>query len=261
MRTHRSRFVSGSMTMALAMVLLSWSSPAATVWYLGHSGFAVEIGQKLLVFDYTPDQGSASSAPNGGGLGDGVIHLDDLRGKDVIVFTSHAHGDHYNPVILGWEEGTSSIHYVFGWRAGDNPRHHYLEGPRATVEIEGVKVFTVNSSPDGVPEVAFLVEVEGLWIYHNGDHYTSGTDDLDYLTGLTSRVDVAFLPGVARFRDTWVEKEILFVERFNPGVVFPMHLGRREGDAEAWIRILRENGLDPTVLAPMKRGDRFHLGG
>ena len=32
----------------------------------------------------------------------------------------------------------------------------------------------MNSAPDGIPEVAWLVEVGGLWVYHNGDHYLEG---------------------------------------------------------------------------------------
>lgn len=254
------------MAMLSALLLGTWEAscqefPAsvspATAWYLGHSSFAVEVGAKVLVFDYTLSQGTPSADPRGGGLEDGVIHPADLAGKEVLFFTSHAHGDHYDPVILNLGSEAAATHYIFGWDAGDDAGHHELIGPRASLELDGVRVFTVNSSPDGIPEVAFIVEVEGLWIYHNGDHYTAGTDDLDHLATLTSRVDLAFLPGVARFRDTWVQKGILFLERFHPSVVFPMHLGGREGEADAWLRILRDAGLNPNALVPGHRGDRF----
>ena len=64
--------------------------------YLFHSGFAVETGAHLLIFDYYKD------TPRGGKLADGVIDPAEVSGRDVVVFASHSHGDHYSPVIFGW---------------------------------------------------------------------------------------------------------------------------------------------------------------
>ena len=46
---------------------------------------------RLLIFDYYKD------TPRGGKLADGVIDPAEISGRDVVVFASHSHGDHYSP--------------------------------------------------------------------------------------------------------------------------------------------------------------------
>lgn len=244
----------------LSPVLIGAMQIPSTVWYLGHSGYAVRVENRLLVFDYTQNQGSPSASPGAGGLADGLIDGSDLEGLEVFVFVTHSHGDHFDRVIHSWASGVGEVHYFFGWAAGSDSGHHSLVGPRATAAVDGVRVWTVNSNPDGVPEVAFLVEVGGLWIYHNGDHYTPDVDDLEYLSSVTPRVDVAFLPGVARYRNSWVEKGISFIERMNPGIVFPMHLANREEGFREWAAIVNREGFTPEIRFPRARGDRFEIG-
>jgi L-ascorbate metabolism protein UlaG (beta-lactamase superfamily) len=231
-----------------------------TVWYMGHCGFAVQVGARLLVFDYVPNLGTPSPTPGAGGFADGVIEGADLRGLEVFVFASHDHGDHYHPVILDWDDGGRGIHYFFGWQEGDDPSHHYMLGPGATVEVDGVRVYTVTSEPDGIPEVAYLVEVGGLRVYHNGDHFTEGPEDLEYLAGITPEVDVAFVTGVPMPGARFFEKGMAFLERFRPGAVFPMHQGGREEVLEAWAAVPAERNMGLNVLLSRARGDRFEVG-
>lgn len=53
--------------------------------------------------------------------------------------------------------------------AGDDSSHHYLVGPRAELKSGGLEIATINSHHSGVPEVAWLVKVDGIVLYHNGD--------------------------------------------------------------------------------------------
>ena len=53
------------------------------VTFLGHSGFAVQAGSLLLIFDY-----ETGELP----LEDGIERL--------IFFVSHRHQDHFNPAIF-----------------------------------------------------------------------------------------------------------------------------------------------------------------
>ena len=64
------------------------------VTYIGHSGFSVDFADVMLVFDYW--------------AGDITIPDD----KPVYVFASHAHHDHFNEEIFGWERSGVDICYI-----------------------------------------------------------------------------------------------------------------------------------------------------
>jgi L-ascorbate metabolism protein UlaG (beta-lactamase superfamily) len=243
------------------------SLPSATVWYLGHAGFAVKVDHKLLIFDYVPKLGTTSTDADADGLDDGYIRPSDLEGLEVFVFVSHHHGDHYHREIFTWKNKVKKIHYFFGWlgtwEAENYPDHHHMAGPRATAEVDGVRVFTVNSKADGIPEVAYLVEVDGLWLYHNGDHFTQDDEDLEYLAQITSGLEMAFVTNATGDEGRRLtEKVIRFLERFQPRVVFPMHRGFRGGEEEAheeFAEMLTRRGMTLDVRLPRVRGDRFEV--
>ena len=48
-----------------------------------------------------------------------------------------------------------------------------------------------------MPEVAFLVKVDGLVVYHNGDYMMDYRADFPYLQQHAKRVDLAFVLGVS----------------------------------------------------------------
>ena len=76
------------------------------IWYLYHSGFAVKTAEHLLIFDYWKER------PKGKGLDSGVVDPSALTDENVIVFASHAHGDHYNRRILSWGETIPNLRVV-----------------------------------------------------------------------------------------------------------------------------------------------------
>ncbi len=234
-------------------------SAAITVWYLGHCGFAVRVNQKLLVFDYVSDRGSPPGHPNAGGLDDGYIQPGDLDGLDVYVFVTHSHADHYDPTILQWAGGTASIAYFFGWKAGDDPAHHYLVGPRATAEVDGIRVYTINSHHSGVPEVAYLVRVENIWIYHNGDYRQDYLSDYEYLSTLTSHVHLAFTAGLHDERWQYTHQAHYLMEHFRPDALFPMHHGGAEERGAEFARVMARRGYDTFIPVPRRRGDTWRI--
>jgi len=227
------------------------------VWYLGHCGFAVRVGAKLLVFDYLAERGTPSADPDAGGLSDGTIEPADLEGLEVFVFTTHSHGDHYDPVILGWEEEVDDIHYFFGWEAGENPTHHYLVGPRATAEVGGIQIYTINSHHSGVPEVAFLVHVDGRWIYHNGDYRQEYIPDFEYLSTLTDLLDLVFHAGLTNEEWQYTHQALYLLEHFTPGAFFPIHNGGNEEEGAVFSRAMADRGFDTLIPVPRRRGDRW----
>ncbi len=84
----------------------------ASVWYLGHSGWAVKTKNHLLIFDYSP-MGSKSTELS---ISNGYVIPSEIKDQNVFVFVSHAHADHYDPEILDWENSIENITYIFGWK-------------------------------------------------------------------------------------------------------------------------------------------------
>jgi len=236
-------------------------TPSLTVWYLGHCGFAVQTGNKLLVFDYLSDRGTPSTDPEAGGLDDGIIEPADLEGLQVYVFVTHSHSDHWDPRILEWERAVPDIHYFFGWEAGENPRHHYLVGPRATATQGALEIYTINSHHAGVPEVAYLVQVNGHWIYHNGDYRQEYLQDFEYLATFTDHMDLVFHGGSTDEQWQYTHQVYYLMERFHPDAFFPMHYGGNEEEMAGFAPAMARRGHDTNILVPSRRGDRWEIGG
>jgi L-ascorbate metabolism protein UlaG (beta-lactamase superfamily) len=235
----------------------------ATIWYLGHCGFAVRTARHLLVFDYQERRDGPQPRARTGpaGLDYGRVAPAELAGDRVRVFVSHSHEDHFDPVIFGWRKAVADIAYYFGWKASEDPENHYLVGPRATYAGDGLEVLTINSHHSGVPEVAFLVKVDGLAIYHNGDYRMDYRADFPYLQKHAPRFDLAFVLGVSDESIQYGQQNRDLFERFKPGAVFPMH-------AEAGARMYHEfadafRARIPgfQVMVPERLGDRFEYRG
>jgi L-ascorbate metabolism protein UlaG (beta-lactamase superfamily) len=232
-----------------------------TVWYLGHCGYAVRTGTKLLVFDYLSERGTPAADPRAGGLDDGIIEPADLDGHQVYVFVTHSHSDHWDPRILEWEPEVEDIEYVFGWAAGADPRHHYLVGPRATATLDDLEIYTINSHHSGVPEVAYLVHVDGHWVYHNGDYRQDYLPDFEYLGTLTHHMDLVFHVGLTDEQWQYTRQGYYLMEHFHPDAFFTMHFGGNEEEMADFPPVMADRGYDTNILVPGRRGDRWEIGG
>lgn len=236
----------------------------ALIWHLGHAGWAVRTKAHFLIFDYWEEQ----APPTTPSLSNGYINPEDLRDLRVTVFVTHSHGDHFDPVILEWEDALTDFHYVFGWQASDDGDHLCMTEERDVRRIDGLEISTINHSFDNIPEVAFLVTVDGLTIFHSGDHGTVGDElnpvfksNIDYLAGLTEGVDLAFLSVFGRRGGGIVNLGDLYtVERLEPQVTFPMHRGRDPRTYADWVQAMKQEGVRATLQHATKRGDRFRYG-
>ncbi len=219
----------------------------AIVWSLGHCGFAVKTRSRLLIFDYFS---RGWPRPDPASLANGFVDPEEIKDLDVVVFVSHAHGDHFDPAILSWRPVVRSIGYVFGWNARQGERTVDLAGPRATAALGGMEVYTVNDEHDDVPEVAFLVKIDGLAVYHSGD-YMGALDaypnDMAYLLEKAGTVDLAFIEKVGQ------------AASLKPRVVIPIHAYNREYFYGAFAREAASLGLPSRVVCPENKGDRFEL--
>ncbi len=204
----------------------------AEVWYLGHCGYAVRTAGHLLIFDYqeSRDGRTPKVRPDRPALASGWIDPREIKDLKVRVFVSHSHTDHFDPAIFTWKETVPDIAYFFGWQAADDPSYHYLLGPRAELASGGLEIATINSHHSGVPEVAWLVEVDGLVIYHNGDCLPSDpAAEHAFLKTKADTVDLAFVFPVTAPNERYTVQEEDFFRKFRVRAAFPMHASA--GDA------------------------------
>ena len=113
------------------------------VTYLYHSGFAIEDEQALYVFDYYKGE-----LP--------VI----AKEKQMYVFVSHRHKDHYNSEIFDWEKEHPNILYILSddVEAESAPNRIFVK-PEQKIRTGELKVETLRSTDEGV---AFLVTCKDL---------------------------------------------------------------------------------------------------
>ncbi len=243
----------------------------AEVIYLNHSGWAVKTSGHFLIFDYWQGRGSGGTERS---LKNGYIDPAEISDENVIVFVSHSHGDHYDRIIHEWEGKIGNIEYVFGWRATRGPDHHCITGERQSLKVGDAQIDVVNHRIDGVPEVAFLVRVDGITAYHSGDHgFYKGSQtelyesNIDYLAGLTDKVDLAFIMAVdgggriTKYTPTIIEGAFYTAEKLNVQVLFPMHGGGFEHYYGEFFELAKTKNINYTVFPASKRGDIFHYKG
>jgi L-ascorbate metabolism protein UlaG (beta-lactamase superfamily) len=259
--------VVSSTTSTNAQTLPDRNDDEATVWYLRHSGWAVRIGDALLVFDYQESMGmdDVSSATERT-LENGFIDPAEISDLDVYVFVSHAHGDHYDPVIFEWQGEIERLTYFIGWQeepeshcerfVGANADCHTMAGLRATAELDDLQVYTIDSFHNDIPEVAYLVR-HGDWVvYHNGDYMADYITDHAYLKTFSDHIDMAFVQGVPSHRWSHLARAVHLASEFDVPVLFPMHFRDREM-CDGFVADVAAEGVSAEVICPTVRGQRF----
>ncbi len=245
---------------------LPLESGEAAVWYCGQSGWAVRTRNHFLVFDYIPG-GRCSDDPC---LANGRIHPAEIQGQNLSVFVTHAHNDHYDPVIFDWSKAIEGADYYLGQppasvpgKVADPPEYVLLE-PRVRKKMDGVDIATIKSTDGGV---GIVVRVDGLTIYHAGDHANrtkeleaAFTEEIDYLAGRALSIDMAFVPITGcGFRDPEaVEKgTYYFLEKISPKVMFPMHGADNEYLYTEFAQKAEKRDLSTYFCCAENRGDHF----
>ncbi len=237
-----------------------------TVRYLYHSGFAVEFNDTVLIFDYYSDESENEIRS----LSTGVIEPSEIKDKRVMVFSSHKHPDHFNPVILSWKTNLPNVQYFL---SSDIPKKYHSEfthilKPNQVYEESGLKIQTFKSTDAGV---AFLITLNGINIYHAGDlnwwHWDEESkawnNDMaarfKYEISLLKEIniDIAFLTADPRQEEAELLGLNWFIDHVNVKTVFPMHFW---DDYTIMDRIKKEAQNKPDlnkVRLISKRGEAF----
>lgn len=236
------------------------------VWYLGHSGFAVIIEDTLLIFDYYLDDSNSDAHS----LNSGVINLEEIKDKRVLIFSSHAHPDHFNPVILSWKEKLPNAELYLS--SDISKKNHsdlvnYLK-PNTIHTESNFTIQTFKSTDDGV---AFLVTLFGIAIYHAGDlnwwHWDEEPEDwnnnmaasfkreIELIKG--TPIDIAFLPADTRQEAFSLLGATYFLEKVSVKEAFPMHFWEDYSIMDVIESEAQSNPILKKIRKIEKRGDHF----
>ncbi|MFC2099280.1 MBL fold metallo-hydrolase [Candidatus Bipolaricaulota bacterium] len=237
----------------------TYASREVEVRYLGANGWAVIVANRVLIFDYQEQTDPSPPPRSERNLANGYIQADELAGYDVSVFVTHSHFDHYDRVIHGWEAELESVKYFFGWQAGTNSDHLYLDEWRESAAVGPMEVYTIYSHHSGVPEVAYLVLVDGIAIYHNGDYKADFEADFAYLRTLTDRIDIAFVIGHPFENHQYFQQAVLMADLFDVASIFPMNVEGEARRCHETADLLADAGVESTILVAESRGEMFVL--
>ena len=193
------------------------------VTYLAHSGILVELKDYYYIFDYYK----------------GELPLLDKE-KDVIVFCSHSHNDHYNPLIFDLlDKWGMRYQAILANDISDENRlskikHSFVKPDECYQFDGGIQVETLLSNDSGV---AFIVITDEGMIYHGGDlndWYWEGEPEEEnrelrtiYHTEIGKikgrHFDVAFVPLDPRLEAHYADGLLYFLENVDCDAVFPIH--------------------------------------
>ena len=130
------------------------------VTYHYNSGFSVRVGGTLLVFDYW--EGENGKLSDVGRLNPAILSAY----EQVLVFVSHAHPDHLDPVIYDWRDKVPNVTYVVSSDLPIGKRGRRIAPLEEMTLTQDISVKAFDSTDLGV---SFLVTAYGMTIFHAGD--------------------------------------------------------------------------------------------
>ncbi len=198
------------------------------ITYIRHSGFLAELDGLYLLFDYIKGP------------------LPELsEDKDLLVFVSHRHEDHFSPAIWDLADCYPRIRYILSDDIWQNqvPDRHFCRtefmDPGMTLTLEeggGTRITAFHSTDEGV---AFLAESGGHTLFHAGDLNNwrwSGESkawnnnmnanyhrELEKIREYGIVPEAAMLPLDGRQEEWFYLGLHEFMETVGAGTVFPMH--------------------------------------
>ncbi|MDD3882870.1 MAG: MBL fold metallo-hydrolase [Eubacteriales bacterium] len=226
------------------------------ITYYFHSGFSVAIDDTFLLFDYW--LGEEGDLPQEVRLTESRL----AKYKNVIIFVSHCHPDHYDEAIYDFR-ALPNVTYIISADAPVGSRGKRMaRGDKLTI---GNVNITAYGSTD--PGVSYLAEIDGMRFFHAGDlnfwHWRKEStlkeiekaeadfgECLKELDGV--KMDVAFFPVDPRMGEMYDAGATTFIYQIKPRLLFPMHWQRRAEVAVDFAR--RQTNRNTEIVALTKAG-------
>ncbi len=232
------------------------------VTYYLHSGFSAALNGTLLVFDYW--LGEQQELPESKRITPEYLK----QFREVVVFISHKHPDHLDPVVFEWRKSTEVTYVVSYDMPIGTPGKRMSPGDSITIS-ENVKVQAFDSTDLGV---SFLVDLCGIHIFHAGDlnfwHWREESTlkeideaEEDFQKAMAplkgQPIDLAFFPVDPRQGRMFDAGATTFILAVKPRVLVPMHFWARAEIAKEFAR--RARSRETEVVAMTAWGEQIRL--
>lgn len=201
------------------------------IYYIYHSGFAVELKKNILIFDFYKFNENKKVEK--------IFFIDNFlrkNNKKIYIFSSHSHYDHFNKEIFKWLEINEDIKYILSDDIKTyKHKNFYFTREGKNFKLDDLEILTFGSTDLGS---SFYVNVENKNIFHSGDlHFWHWEDDtleeqktmyekyisiVRQIKGLAS-IDYAFVPVDPRLGVNTFEGVEIFYKELKPKVIIPMH--------------------------------------
>lgn len=239
------------------------------LYYIYHSGFAIETKNLMLIIDYYKDSDIKKSDQ-------GIIHTQLLKTKKPIyVLSTHAHHDHFNPEILEWKKDNSKIKYVFSQdildlKLAKEEDANYLNKGE-TFDDDNLSIEAFGSTDQGV---SYLIHIDNKLIFHAGDlnnwhwkdessiEYSQSAENW-YLKELSDiyrkhkTIDLVLFPVDQRLKTDYYLGAEQFICKIQSRYFAPMHFDEDYKGANAFARIAKAHNT--IFLEINERGQTFNI--
>lgn len=205
------------------------------VEHIFHSGFTVETENLYLVFDYY--KGNIS-----------------LKDKETIIFSTHSHGDHFNPIIFEWRDTKKDISYILSSDINIEYKDEKIHtmSPYEELSLDGINIKTFGSTDMGV---SFLVNIDNINIFHAGDlnwwYWEEDTEKeklnmekafKEEISKIKNfHIDIAFFPVDPRLESAFSLGGEYFIKEVEPKYFIPMHFGDKFSITTDFIHKVEES--------------------
>lgn len=239
------------------------------VYYIYHSGFALETDSLMLIIDYYKDSDDSN-------LESGIVHSQLLNTKKPIyVLSTHAHHDHFNPEILRWKQTNPKIKYIFSrdildLKLAKKEDANYLCKGEA-FEDNNLSIEAFGSTDQGV---SFLIHIDNKLIFHAGDlnnwHWKDESSAEEsqfaenwYLEELTDIyrqykvLDLVLFPVDQRLQTDYYLGAEQFISKIHTRYFAPMHFDENYKAANAFADVVKK--YKTTFLEIKEKGQTFNI--
>lgn len=236
------------------------------ITYIEHSGFLMEWETCYWLFDYYKGT---------------IPELD--KNKNIFVFASHKHEDHFNPVIFKLSEKYPDTRYILSSDIKLTPRkiemlgitddileHIVFVKPYHEYSMSEIDFRTLKSTDCGV---AFLIHYQGKTIYHAGDLnlWIWKEETKQYNNNMNARfckemealkdvsIDIAFVPLDPRLEENYYLGMESLINTAKIKYVFPMHFQGNESIIEKFKRERTVNIKNTEIMEINQCGQKWKI--
>ena len=248
----------------------------AYLWYIAptsspNTGYAVKTGNHLLIFN--PSRISISEEA---GLANGYINPKEVTGQKITMLTStHPHPRFGQDILSKLLQTMPNANYLLCTAPhadeegnAEIPPYHLVTAYE-NIPVDGIQVHTIPACQNlwGKEGFGYLVEVDGLKIFHAGIHAAANNQnsevekyrkEIDFLKSYNP-IDFAILPINVRHISVAYEQYLYLIDQLAPRAIYLLGEAIPDEEHLKCIEVLKER--DVLIFYPeggIAVGERYH---